>query len=243
MVNPQGTSFIPQRPARGKTEARRVRKVYVLAYVAYITFFGSLLFAGAVFFFSFSLDVQIGVKEEALAAEQKQFNEGDIESVRDLDKRIKIAQERLNSHVSVLAIFEALERSTVESLQFIRFSYQRLNDQFPTVTFTGTSDRFNNVLFQREILSSNPILAGSSFAEIQLQSGVDENDPFKVEETVTFTLQKQIDTSLIGYTPRAREEDMVQEVQAEIEAPAGIQQEGSSASGIEEQTVSDDQIQ
>jgi hypothetical protein len=203
MVNPQGTSFIPQRPARGKSQPRQVRKIYVLAYIAYVMFFGSLIAAGVVLFYQFSLGVHLDEKRTQLEQERQQFNQGDIESVRDLERRLKVAQERLNKHVSVLAIFEALERSTVRSLRYVSFSYQRLNDSFPLLTFSGTSERFNNVLFQREVLASNPILAGSSFSEVQLQSSVNAQNPSVVTETIAFTLQKSLDTSLIGYTPRS----------------------------------------
>lgn len=201
MVNPQGTSFIPQRPSRGKAEPKRVRKIYMLTYVTYVLFFGSLVATAAVFFFSFSLDVQLDTKRESLAAERQQFNQGDIESIRDLEKRINVAEERLNNHVSVLAIFEALEQSAVQSLRYISFSYKRLNDEFPLVSFTGTSDRFNNVLFQRDVFASNPVLAGSVIKDVALESEI-AGDPSNAEKLVTFTIEKEVDTSLIGYTPR-----------------------------------------
>src|SRR5690606_8451665 len=66
-----------------------------------------------------------------------------------------------------------------------------------------TSDRFNNVLFQREVLGTNPILAGSSFKEVQLASIPDQRAPDGLRDTVSFTLEKMVDTSLIGYTPRS----------------------------------------
>lgn len=234
MVNPQGTSFIPQRPVRNKAEPRRVRKIYVLAYLAYVIFFGSLVAAGLVFFFKFSLDVQLDAQREALELERQKFNQGDIESIRDLDKRLQMAEERLNNHVSVLAVFEALERSAVQSLSYTAFTYKRLNDTFPLITFSGTSDRFNNILFQREVLASNPILAGSSFEEMQVQSKTDPNNTALTQEIVTFTLQKEVDTSLIGYTPRVNtqtslpEEDEVVQDGEEEASDASVQTEAAS---------------
>jgi hypothetical protein len=203
MVSPQGTSFIPQRPAHGKAAARKVRKIYVLAYLSYVLFFGALISAGIVFFLGFSLDAELTERQSQLAAEKERFNQGDIESVRDLEKRINLARERLDNHVSVLAIFEALESSAVKSLAFTGFSYKREGDEFPLVTFKGTSDQFNNILFQREVLSTNPILAGSTFKEVSVEAPNEEGG--EAQGVVQFTLEKKVDTSLIGYTPRVEE--------------------------------------
>jgi hypothetical protein len=203
MENPQGTSFIPQRPTRGKTAPRKVRKIYVLAYLSIVLFFGSLLAAAGVFFFNLSLDIQLEKQEKFMAQERQQFNQGDIESVRDLEERITIAQERLDNHVSVLSIFEALEASAVQSISFVSFTYKRLGDGFPQVAFTGVSDQFNNILFQREVLASNPILAGSLFKEVSLTSLTGTNNTATGQKVIAFELGKEIDTGLIGYTPRS----------------------------------------
>lgn len=200
MVNPQGTSFIPQRPTHGKSAPRKVRKIYVLAYLSYVIFFGALISAAGIFFMNFSLNAQLESQRQKLASERELFNEADIESIRDLEKRIGIAQERLNKHVSVLAILEALEVSAVRSLYFESFTYEREGDEFPKVVFGGTSDQFNNILFQREVLATNPILAGSNFKEVGIESrDLESGDEVR---TVQFELEKEIDTSLIGYTPR-----------------------------------------
>lgn len=236
-MNAQGTSFIPQRPTNGKTAPRRTRKIYVLAYLSYVLFFGSLLATAGVFFFNLSLDAQLGKQQQALNAERDLFNQGDIESIRDLEKRIGIAEERLNNHVSVLSIFEALEASAVQSIYFTSFSYQRQDDEFPLVTFTGDSSQFNNILFQREIFANNPILAGSEFKEVTLKTVADEETGSNTE-TVQFTLEKEVDTSLIGYTPRQglSGAEVLPQEQMPPEAQDGSQQQ------IEGETSADDSV-
>jgi len=238
MVNPQGTSFIPQRPTRGKAEPKRVRKIYMLTYVTYVLFFGSLIATAGVFFFSFSLDVQLDTKRESLAAERQQFNQGDIESIRDLEKRINVAEERLNNHISVLAVFEALEQSAVQSLRYISFTYKRLNDEFPLVTFTGTSDRFNNVLFQRQVLDTNPILAGSVIKDIRLESKV-SGDTSNAQELVTFELEKEVDTSLIGYTPRPLGMPEPQQQTQSQQGDQSLQAQGDQQASADQESASE----
>ena len=43
MEKPQGTSFIPKSPVKGTVKPRGVRKVYILTYVTYVLFFGTLI--------------------------------------------------------------------------------------------------------------------------------------------------------------------------------------------------------
>jgi hypothetical protein len=236
MVSPQGTSFIPQRPAHGKAASRKVRKIYVLAYLSYVLFFGALISAGIVFFLGYSLNAELTERQKQLSTERELFNQGDIESIRDLEKRINLARERLDNHVSVLAILEALERSAVQSLTFTGLTYEREGDQFPLVTFTGTSDQFNNILFQREVLSTNPILAGSTFNEVSVDSAKTEEQ--EGSSVIQFTLEKKVDTSLIGYTPRSNNSENSQDSEnaegsEEVlsEDPSAVQDSSDEAQG------------
>jgi hypothetical protein len=113
-----------------------------------VLFFGAVLAAAGTFFFNILIEGQLEAVKQALTAEREKFSQSDIESVRELDKKLKIAGERINSHISVLSIFEALELSAVQSLRFIEFSYKRLNDEAPIVMLKGTTGRFDSVIFQ-----------------------------------------------------------------------------------------------
>ncbi len=240
MVNPQGTSFIPQRPAHGKNAPGKVRRIYVLAYLSYILFFGSLLSAGGVFFLNFTLDAQLLRQQEALTAEKSKFNEADILSVRDLERRINTAQQRLDSHISVLAVLEALEQTAVASLRYTDFTYTREGDAAPTVTFIGDSNEFNNILFQRDVIANNPILAGSAFKEVGVKTIERENGPSV--RAVTFQLEKVVDASLIGYTPRTLHQIDDQVQNQDQNQQQQIQQEGSDGGSAEGSDVNTQEV-
>ena len=205
-MNPQGTSFIPQRPAQGVVKKRGVRKIYILTYVSYVLFFGSALAAVGTFFYDSILDKQLQTQKANLVAEKDRFSQADIDSVLDLNEKISTAERRMDLHLSVLAIFEALETSVSQSLQLDSFSYKR--DGAPLVEVSGTAKVFNSLMFQRDILASNPILSGGSFAEVSLASTppVDEATGEvivdKVETEIAFGLAKKVEPSLIAYRPR-----------------------------------------
>jgi len=211
-MNPQGTSFIPQRPAAGKVKNRGVRKIYILAYISYVLFFGSAIAAAGTFFFTLTVDSQLAYQKGLLAAERDKFSESDIQSVRELEERMSIAQDRMNKHISVVSIFEALEQSAVQAIRFTSFVYERPNDNAPRVTWIGSAEKFNTIIFQREILQQNPVLAGATFNEVELVTKDTESETTAYTETVrslTFSLSKEIDQSLVPYKARIYGESVV----------------------------------
>jgi hypothetical protein len=212
-MNPQGTSFIPQRQTQRKQKNHGVRKIYILAYVSYVLFFGTVFAAGGTFFYKYTLDSQLENKKSELATERTNFNQADIESVRELSDRIYIAKEKMDGHVSVLSIFEALENSSSQALTFRKFSYKRPEEAVPLVTLTGEASNFNSLLFQREVLDLNPVFSGADFAEVALNLVTDENQDSNAEPypLVTFEISKDIDPSLIGYIPRVSTESIVEQ--------------------------------
>lgn len=197
MANTQGTSFIPQRPIRG-AQPRGVRKIYVLTYVSYIVFFAAIIAAGATALYNFSLEKQLASLQSQLAAERDQFKESDMVSVKELERRIGLAQERLNKHLSVVSIFDALEQSAAQPIRYLGFTFDRPNDEAPTLTLVGQSANFNNILFQRQVMEANPILAGATFSPVELKAG--ESPEGGIEEVINFTLTKSVDDTLIPFT-------------------------------------------
>lgn len=206
-MDSQATSFIPQRPVGNKLKTRGVRKIYLLATVAYILFFSTVLAAGAVFFYKITLDKQLDIQRQALAAEKSKFSQSDIASVREMEKRLNMVKDRMDKHVSVLSILEALEHSAVEKVQYVSFEYRRPTDGAPTVTFQGNAGTFDDLIFQREVLHSNPILASAIFMNTALDTSEKRDSSGNViqgnyQKVVTFGLHADIPASLVGYTPR-----------------------------------------
>lgn len=200
-MNPQSTSFIPKRPVTGNTQKRVVRKIYVLTYVSYILFFGTLLAVAGVFFFKLTLESQLVGQQQQLITEKAQFSQSDIESVRELADRIDLAKDRMDQHISVLSILEALDKSALETLQFTDFTYERSLDTAPIVKLKGNTASFNSLVFQREVLSENPILASGTFDEVAFDLESEEEN-VQNERTITFELNTEIDPALVKYVPR-----------------------------------------
>jgi Tfp pilus assembly protein PilN len=202
-MNPQGTSFIPHRPTQGKIQNRGVRKVYILTYVSYVVFFGTLLAVGGVLAYKFTLNAQLTRQQQLLTDERSKFQQSDIDSVKELEQRINTSKERMDKHISVLSVFEAFEKAAVESLRFSSFAYDRKTDESPEITISGEAETFNSVRFQRDVLNANPILTNAIVSEVTLGSEADaEIQKDDIEKTITFTIKDTLDTASVRYTPR-----------------------------------------
>lgn len=200
VMNPQGTSFIPKRPTQGSVKKPGVHKVYLLTYISFILFFGSILSAAGVVVFKTFETAKLDSQRQMLTQEREKFNQSDMESVRALHRRIQNATNLLDNHVTLLSLFEALEQSTLQSLTLDGFSYRRPGTAVPSVTIEGFTETFNSVMFQRTVLSANDIFADASFTEVELTSS--EGDAkTQGKKKITFTITADVDPALVQFKP------------------------------------------
>jgi hypothetical protein len=174
-----------------------------------VLFFGTLLATGGTFLYKSSITASLAFEQSALASERSRFSTSDFESVQELAQQIDFAKDLMNKHVSVVSIFDALEKSAVQTLRFKEFSYKREQDGgTPSVRLAGESLVINDILFQRDVLASNPVLAAAVFKEVGI--GVEnpdatEQDQVQGEQIIQFVLASEVNPSTIPYTPPVAE--------------------------------------
>jgi hypothetical protein len=242
-MNPQSTSFIPQRPSLGQSSKKIVRKVYVFTYLSYVFFFGTLISAFAILAYGYVLDTQLQSEKDRLVTEESRFNDGDIESIKKFDTQLTTATERMNLHLSLLPIFDGLEQSISQKLELKSFTYTRENDSAPKMEITGNATVLNSLAFQREVLTTVPLFSGAKFTQVTIASAppkdedTDIVDPGVFETTIPFWLGKTVDVSLLQYRPTINaeisntedtessvaEEGDVEDVATESDVPEEVQ--------------------
>lgn len=206
-----GVSFIPKQPIRGGGTTKKVRKIYVLAYISFVMFFATLIAAGATFLYKISLENQLANAQVELTAQKDAFSQSDIARIQDLNNRMQSAKKVLDSHSSLTQLFASLEKSTIEQMQFKSFAYTREGSALTMVLQANTED-FNAVLFQRETLQDDSILAGSVIEELagsqtsEVTAGQTSEDLL-----VDFTLTKVFTPADLRYDPIMQSEVDVQE--------------------------------
>lgn len=237
MANPQGTSFIPKRPTKGKIKTGGVRRIYVLSYLSYVFFFGTIIAAVGVFAYQLHLEATLEGHKQQLAQERDKFNQSDIERIRELNTRLQLASERMGAHVSLVSILQALESSVVNSIQFITFGYSRPFNTSPELSLSAHAENFDAVLFQREVLAQNPILSNIEFSEISLQRGGAEaqegTTPTVSAPIISFKVLTELDPQLISYDP-TRVINRQQDTQADTSQEGGESSQAQDAQNQDE---------
>lgn len=205
-MNPQGTSFIPQRPTSGTIKRGGVKKVYILTYISFIVFFGTIVGTAGTYAYQTLEQTKLNQEKKLLAAEKAKFNEADLDTIRVMYYRMQNAKDRLNAHISLLPIFKSLEQSAVQTLVFKGFDFKRINQEIPSITFSGTAKNFDSVMFQRGLFESSPLFAdsvmtGFSLTDVSIDAEATQKaDTSDESKIVSFTVTAPVKASLIGYT-------------------------------------------
>ncbi len=197
MDSSQGSSFIPKSPVRGAVTKRRVRKVYLITYLIYVFFVGTLLASAGIWFYKFTVQNDLDAVKLALNEERDRFKQSDLEMVSQLNLRMKEADRLLSEQVSVANLLRAIESTTLLSVDLAGFLYEKDISGELRLTLNAQADDFNSTLFQRQVLASNPVLSGASMASVAY--GAQAADATAApEETITFVISKSIDPTTIA---------------------------------------------
>lgn len=196
MDSSQSSSFIPKSPVRGAVNKRRVRKIYVITYLIYVFFLGTLLAAGATWFLKYSAEQSLTAVQNSLTEERNRFNQSDLHLVQEIDQRMAESNQLLNSQVSIASVFEAIEDVTLASVNMNGFLYEKTINSSLVMTLNARAADFNTTQFQRQVLSANPVLAGSDLIEVEYGAQTDALTA-AVSDFVTFTISKTINPATV----------------------------------------------
>ncbi len=203
MATQSSPSFIPKQPPRGNKGKRSTRKIYILTYVSFVFFFGTLITSGATFFYKLNTQSQLEAEKQNIIAQRQRFDQASFERVKEFNNKLDSANELLNQHVSVLSILEALEKATISSVQISSFEMDRAKRNSIELTLQATTKDFNSVLFQRDVYEQNPILQGSNIFDLSLTKSVPDKLALGApKQIVSLSLVKEFSPSDITYTPR-----------------------------------------
>lgn len=198
-----GSSFIPQRPTHGKVAAKSFRKVYVLSYVSYLVFFTTLLAVAGIFLYKLSLESSLKNLQQELIAQKTLFSQADLDRVEDLDKRISMAKQLVDSHASVHKILVALDQVVADPVQFLGLEYDRTEDpRQPRLILSAVAKEFNEIIFQEQILSANPITRNFEMSDVSLSTQPINPEQLElgVHEVVSVTMLAELSPAEINYT-------------------------------------------
>ncbi|MCK4386977.1 MAG: hypothetical protein KAV41_02765 [Candidatus Pacebacteria bacterium] len=181
------TSFIPKKNYSRKKPGG---KSYTsLAMIISVAIFGAAIFAAAgVFFYNQFLTDEIKKKVVILEKEKGSLDLETIQELTKLDKRIESAKKILDRHVSLIPLFELLEKNTLRNVRFKNFKFGIEKDGI-ILDMNGVANSYAAVALQADIFGEDKNITEPVFSDL----GVDFNG------NVTFRVIAKIDPRLISF--------------------------------------------
>lgn len=154
-----------------------------------VAIFGAAIFAAAgVFFYNQFLTDEIKKKVVILEKEKGSLDLETIQELTKLDKRIESAKKILDRHVSLIPLFELLEKNTLRNVRFKNFKFGIEKDGI-ILDMNGVANSYAAVALQADIFGEDKNITEPVFSDL----GVDFNG------NVTFRVIAKIDPRLISF--------------------------------------------
>jgi len=103
-----------------------------------------------------------------------------------LDTKMKLASQVLDSHMSLVPLFDFLSTSTLKTVRYTKLS--TLNGE---VSLEGTASGYEDIAVESNILNSMPEVSGALFSDLSTD----------LKNNVTFKLKFQVNPSYLEYAP------------------------------------------
>lgn len=190
------SSFIPKKTIKRGERVRKSSQIYILSYVAYAVFFATLIAVAFVFFYSNLLENKLAEKIAELDAQRVVFNQGDIQRIKEVERRLNIAEYFFNNHASPYKILNEIETYAVEGVVFKTFSYVRTLEGLIELTVSGASAKFDGVAFQSGLFQGATVFQSADFSSINKAGEFSINQTTSPNRNNNNNIQNQIDPNI-----------------------------------------------
>jgi len=197
------TSFIPKKPII-EQRVNNNRPIGFFAVISIFIFFTMLVASGGVYFLKGVQAKKIVQMEADLALARNRFEPSKLSQLQALDKRLRASTEVLNQHIAITPIFEMLEKFTMKTVRFTKFSYEMVAAENSAVTFTleGQAIGYRSVALQSDLLTTNKQVIDPVFSDLSLDE----------KGNVLFKLSFSVDPAFVDYKQVLKTKGLVKPV-------------------------------
>lgn len=161
----------------------------LLMLLAVIVLLLSIALAGGAFVYGKFTTLNIEKKAKALENAKASFNPELISELSRLSRKMSVAEELMNQHVSVSDIFAALEDNTLKSIKFDDFNYNYAPDKI-TISLRGKASGFSSIALQSDLFGKSKVIQKPVFSNLNLDEKGSVNFLFSAEVNPNAILYK-----------------------------------------------------
>ena len=159
------TSFIPKKPIVKEPAVTR-QPISILLIGALVILFIVALGTGGLYFYKGTIQKNIDDMIQQLNLAKNRFEPSKITELQLLDKRLRSSTEILGQHITIVPVFTALEKITMKTVRFTKFSYDLGgNVSAPIdIKMSGQAIGYRSLALQADLLATdknliNPVLS------------------------------------------------------------------------------------
>jgi len=177
---------------------------------------GSVVLGVGAFIYDKMQSASLETVRQQLTAEKNRFQFDILDDIRAIDNRLKSAQALIDGHVSPSKLFDILERSTQEDVQYTAMAFVRRPSGDISVLLTGITTSFNSVALQAQRFGEESTLRDGSaiFTDLNKESDGD----------VIFTVTLDIPKEALVFEGTLTEETTEEDTDAEFDVEADFSQ-------------------
>ena len=169
------TSFIPKRPIVTEAVAQTSHSPYgIVSLITSVLFLGTLIAAGGVFVYERQLQNQKNQMEQRIVQAKEGLALDFINQTKQLGNRIAAIKSLIQSHIVVTPIFNALQSTTLRSVQYKSFTYSFGTDdatkqKVVKVEMSGTAKNYETIALQSDAFANNTLIRDAVFSNLSVE--------------------------------------------------------------------------
>ena len=204
------TSFIPKRPVSGEINSSTSpsHTFGLLSIFTFLVVVVTALSFGYVYFYQKQLVTQKAKLTSSIDDAKNNIGTDFINEMKRLSFRIDGVKMLLKNHIVVSPIFQALQATTLQSVQYKSFSYQFVTDpgtkaQTVQVSLVGSAKSYATIALQSDAFTQNSLIKNPIFSNLTVSDKTNVVD-FKLVFTVdpgNLSYQAFIDSKVKSQSP------------------------------------------
>ena len=181
------TSFIPKKTYENKITKRKDYGGLFMG-VAVVIFILSILAAGSVFLYNRYLTSEIDNMAKTLDREKGSLEKEIIKELSKIDKKIEASKKILDNHITLVPLFELLEKNTLKNVMFEDLTLTPEDDGW-SISMKGSADSYATIALQSDVFEDDNNMSELIFSNLGVGS----------KGGVIFEVTAKIDPKLLSY--------------------------------------------
>ncbi len=198
------SSFIPKETVGAiPTQVRRRHTVHVFGLLGTLLFSIAIIGSLGIFFYNDYLTKSLEQAKQDLSDLSTKDSEEKIEQIAEYDRKLKVARDLLDRHIAPTKIFEELELSTKNTVQYTSFSLEHDPGFKVLVSLGGVTKDFASVALQKmqfgeDALFSEYVVQDIAVTNVTTESGGGEEIGIS-EEKIAFSVTGLFSPDFVRY--------------------------------------------